>query len=280
MVQHTRKIWLNELLEKADQIEEAIQTPIGRLLGCGHYGCVFESESPWVVKITVDPNEGPMVRALADFAERETYAGEAAGFVRVRSVTRILPDVGKGKTKRPVYVIVREDVAPLIAGTRGDFSEETRNRYPSLPENVHLVDMRRLGSSQFWDLHSTLRGLRKYREVAEDRRLRRSRNRSVAPRYVDPGTEEERVDRACHLMIGPAGDALGNFLRALYYSKNVLLEDVHLGNVGWRIHEGIAPWGEYQEGLVVFDPGHTPTDRGIAGIEERLIRNGRMTWDW
>ena len=55
-----KKKWVEQLLTKRDKIEKAIGMPLGTMLGCGHWGCVFESTAPWVVKLSIDPTEGPI----------------------------------------------------------------------------------------------------------------------------------------------------------------------------------------------------------------------------
>lgn len=270
-----RKAWLRELLKKRARIEEAVGARlIGEPLGCGHYGCVFASDGPWVVKLTVDANEGPMVKKLAEFAEENDYV--APGFVRVKSITRLLPDVGTGKRKRPVYAIVREDVAPLLSSDDAGFSRETMRRVPGLPSDswYNVVDSPAPQRGAAAELKATLRGLREYQDAGYAVKATRSRRGVNALRNMPRSAIEAAVYNATRRMTGAIGSYLGEFLSELYSHTSIVLEDVHLGNVGWRVHRDIEPWGDFHDGLVVFDPGHTPISKRSTGIEEMYVENG------
>lgn len=67
-------------------------------------------------------------------------------------------------------------------------------------------------------------------------------------------------------MGGTIGAALGESLSMLA-SNEVILNDVHVFNLGWRF----LPDVEGIEGytcLVLFDPGRTPTDRYQLPVEK------------
>ena len=71
-------------------------------------------------------------------------------------------------------------------------------------------------------------------------------------------------------MSGSAGYYVGEFLGEMML-QGLVLRDVHMYNVGWRTEPEVNG-EELHKGIVVFDPGHTPTDRG--GDVEEL----RMNW--
>lgn len=293
----SRKRWVNDLLEHRDAVERAIGMPLGAMLGCGHFGCVFRSEGPWVVKLTVDPTEGPIWATIQEKIAEAVYGED--GFARVKEIVRLRPDVGK----RKLYAIVREDCDPLMEGERGVFSKRTM-RELGIPE--HLIDdeenqfgVGRLHAAvqspsalgqvdieqRYWqrwhDLDRTLTGILRYLGFGRAARdLCGPRSRRV-PQFTGYGMvstcseAKEKAVRAAELMQGGAvGAYLGESLGMLS-DYDIVMFDLHLGNIGWRVHEQLTPDGnEAPLCLVVYDPGHTPTDEKTE-IEERMIANCR-----
>ncbi len=117
-----KKGWVEALLTKRAALEKVLGVPLGEMLGCGHFGCVFDSRPPWVVKFSIDPTEGPIWSKIVGLMKAEQY-GEG-GFPEIKSITRILPDIPYGGRKKKVWAIVRESVAPVYkaAGEYTDFS--------------------------------------------------------------------------------------------------------------------------------------------------------------
>jgi GNAT superfamily N-acetyltransferase len=107
-----KKAWVEQLLTKRDKIEKAIGMPLGTMLGCGHWGCVFESTPPWVVKLSIDPTEGPIWSKIKGLLDEERYGD--GGFPEIKSIHRITPDLVTGGRKRKVWAIVRENVEPVF----------------------------------------------------------------------------------------------------------------------------------------------------------------------
>jgi hypothetical protein len=107
-----KKAWVEQLLTKRDKIEAAIGMPLGAMLGCGHWGCVFESTPPWVVKLSIDPTEGPIWSKIAGLVRDEQWGLQ--GFPEIKSIHRITPDLVTGGRKRKVWAIVRENVEPVF----------------------------------------------------------------------------------------------------------------------------------------------------------------------
>ena len=62
-------------------------------LGCGRFGCVYESEAPWVVKLTRDESEGPVWSYMAELLADEDIGPLLPSYLRVHDVVRIRPDV-------------------------------------------------------------------------------------------------------------------------------------------------------------------------------------------
>ena len=58
-------------------------------------------------------------------------------------------------------------------------------------------------------------------------------------------------------------DLLATTLRYLAVSA-VAPQDVHLNNIGWRKHERLPDQSDAPLGLIVTDPGHTPTGADLV----------------
>lgn len=80
--------WIDKLESRFAKIEQAIHMPVGDMLGCGYYGCVFESEPPYVVKFTLDPYEGYVWRKIKDLVD-SADPWEGLGVVYPKAVHRL-----------------------------------------------------------------------------------------------------------------------------------------------------------------------------------------------
>ena len=247
------KAWVKTLLQHGAAIEQAIGFRLGPLLGCGHWGCVLDlPESPWVLKLTVDPTEAFVWQRIIDLIAEEGYG--QGGFPRVAHIYELKPGIEYGKQgrKKKAYAIVREKAAPVFSSTLWT-TPYTMARI-QLPEPAeawtllqHIMTEDQPGFN--WSIAETqltLRGLSEYRWQA--------------PKFksIDKTPEAfDRLERAINKMNGAIGGPVGESLQMLL-SNNMVLLDVHYGNIGWREIEQIGP--DYQNpGLVIFDPGHTPT---------------------
>lgn len=76
-------------------------------LGCGFYGCVYETDSPFVIKVTSDVDEGPMWERLRQLQQVGEIEG---GLPKIERVVQLDPEKGQLKTFT-VYAALREDVA-------------------------------------------------------------------------------------------------------------------------------------------------------------------------
>jgi hypothetical protein len=296
-----KKAWVETLLTKRDKIERAIGMPLGTMLGCGHWGCVFESTPPWVVKLSIDPTEGPIWSKIAGLMRDEQWGLQ--GFPEIKSIHRITPDlVTPGGRKKKVWAIVRENVVPVFkeykardlghhgGGTLLATSPYTM-RYLGLdqPEEVHSLYFgtslharsAESVSGPAGDLGQAIDGLLKYRRLAGqwhdlDPRRRSRVARITRTTMIDgqPLSREDleyRINRVVETMFnGPACAPLGESLNMLA-SHGVYLRDVHLLNIGWHVSRDDDDWDR----IVIFDPGHTPTAGG-KDIEEALVENRRV----
>ena len=260
------KAWVTELLTKREAVERAIGMPLGNVLGCGHWGCVFDSTPPWVVKLSIDPTEGPIWSKIAGLVRDEEWG--TLGFTEIKSIHRITPDITYGGKRRKVWAIVREGVTPVYNDTRSrvqrtEFTEDV------LARSSHNED----------DFERGMEGLRRYKTAAADWHAMHMTPRSYIQRRVSElaraeygsieGAEQKMqriLDGYFHGgLMAPLGESL-NMLAA----HGVYLRDVHSLNIGWHAARDDNDWDR----VVIFDPGHTPTD-ATEGIEEALVQNGR-----
>lgn len=247
------KSWVAALVESKDALGRAIKSPLKDMLGCGHWGCVFDSTGPWVVKLTIDPNEAPIWERILRLLDEEGYG--QGGLVRVKGLYRLEPGVTYGGRSKRVYAVVREAVDPVfisVSGSKAELSASTKRKlgvavaqrafvgyvYPS------FVMIGPRPSPRIDDFLTNINALAAYQSEA--------RNRA-----------KDRLERIVYRLGGPYGGALGETLLMLL-SNNVILQDVHLGNIGWRKHRHIKGFSDQDTTMVIFDPGHTPAGRGVT----------------
>jgi hypothetical protein len=116
-------VWATFIDANKREFAENLGWKIGKRLGCGVYGCVFESTDPWVVKITRDWSEGPTWAYIAELFADPEIGEDMGGFCRVNDVARLRPDVlwvepaeggGKDEDLLPVFAIQREAATPVF----------------------------------------------------------------------------------------------------------------------------------------------------------------------
>jgi hypothetical protein len=267
-----KKAWVEQLLAKRDKIEKFLGLPLGTMLGCGHWGCVFESTPPWVVKLSIDPTEGPIWSKIKGLLDEEQWG--LHGFPEIKSLHRITPDlVTPGGRKKKVWAIVRENVEPVFVNRRDGlhFSDLTREKY-GLPLGLRSPALKDYGPGA-QDLDTALDGLGMYRMLATEWHKRKNPRASPFAFWIHSKSLEDaeyKINRVVETMFnGPAMAPLGESLNMLA-SHGVYLRDVHLLNIGWHIARDADDWDR----IVIFDPGHTPTAGG-KDIERVLVENGR-----
>lgn len=234
------KQWVKVLLQQQAVLEGVVGAKLGEVLGCGHWGCVVDMiDTPWVLKLTVDPTEAHIWQKITDVIEEERYGGD--GVTRVRQIFELVPGIPYGKMgrTRKAYGIVREEVTPLLVNNQ--WSEYTKKKASNAHTRRALEnDLTHLGEYR----HQV--SLYYHYTYVEKRREQAQRHLEQAERRADV-----------------IGEALGETL-AMLASNGIFLRDVHQNNIGWRVNPEIDGPGEYAHtGLVVFDPGHTPTEKKL-----------------
>ena len=269
--------WLRAVLAAGGKarIEDVVGHPLGDLLGCAHFGCVFQSDGEWVVKITRDPTEGPMWSFIKGWVEETPWGGD--GVAQVKKVVRITPDITmRGKTW-PVYAIVREEMMPVTADfgfstftfdklasmARGCSAVDLQNAvgFSGVPGVSSIISTRRVHSgcvSVANEFNGAIVGVSKFlvasRAWHEAALLKREHLRRQRQERA-----EDEMDATMNLFSGRIGDPLGGFIHQMRHD-GIILRDVHLANIGWRMHD-VVDSEEMNDGLIVSDPGHTPSEQ-------------------
>jgi hypothetical protein len=115
-------------------------------LGCGYYGCAYETEGPYVIKVTADSDEGPMWERLRLLQQQGAIEGGLPKIVRVVALT--LTDRPWSARIPRAYATLREDVAPLankfrarqFLGILGEYAAESASEPPDEQRLFELAD--------------------------------------------------------------------------------------------------------------------------------------------
>jgi len=298
--------WLQELwFNRHEALERAVGMPLREVVGCGFWGCVALSRPPWAVKLTADPNEGPMWRTIARILQESGHGKSQAGLTRVKEAVRLtgVADV------QAAYAVVREEIAPLwtAEGLASAFTMRKLGFAPSWEVSVPRADMveshwsekkeqgwvRRLVEDYGADprrapeaahnlglLWQTVMAIRLYKGLA-----REQEEAVFHPDVLTTDEELEEHERAMQELNSQLWTALltdggwvGNGLLwalQMLLEHGILLQDLHGNNYGWRVHETVPGFARpLPLGLCIFDPGGTKTIESSAEtIPERAVRN-------
>ena len=279
--------WNDDLLDDHHPfIERAIGMKIDRRLGCGAWGCVYETDAPWVVKFTLDPPE-PHVWALVMDVVRGSQSAQA-GVVRVRNLYQLEPPIEIDYENWTVFAVVREAVHPVFKRGRKltDFTvakvglpeedfvysmpgehvqvqrwgpRRVRLSAPSLALHMGGLDAEQRESVR--DFEFTVQLLGQYKNAA----------RSLIHRRDPRDTEHMRLllDELRRL---EHGRGLAQTLDALG-SRGVWLADLHRFNIGWRANRRAPGFANQPETIVVFDVGATAVEPVEIPFETRRFEN-------
>lgn len=259
---------------------------VGPCLGTGHYGLVYETADPcWVLKPTTDPWEAmfAMVQRSGDI-----YLEPGVGVVFYAYVQHIkmLP-----KCRRPLFLVVRSAVTDLGFLMQGDQPRHTPQthdlwEFKTLTENIANVmgmfnsprrqaDFKKRLLDYEWSLdeekrdidesHASLRAIAMSDEVESSSRAESRRIRS----YYSKGDPEPELTLATAAklvlakLLAEENSSYGrghesDVWKALnaYIGSNVLLADVHFGNIGRYTPECLPEEACSSRGWIISDPGH------------------------
>lgn len=269
------KKWVQVLLDHRANLERAAGGELGQVLGCGHFGCVVDMADPWVLKLTIDPTEAHIWAKITELQAEEVYGHD--GFTRLKRIFELKPGIKYGGRMKRVYGIVREKIAvPLKWDKRASAAPTLytlRRLGIQVPDNyvanfnykdllkldVSSMPKSTLVKANITEFVKAIEGLADYRYIASQwyRKLHVGRRDEIR------GQLQWVIN---HKFSGPIGGPLGESLSMLL-DNEVVLRDTHLGNVGWRVFEDVDG-EEAPESLVIFDPGHTPTEKRELPVEE------------
>jgi hypothetical protein len=264
------KKWVQVLLDHRENLENAAGGELGAVLGCGHWGCVVDMADPWVLKLTIDPTEAHVWARITELEADEVYGQD--GFTRLKRIFELKPGIRYGGRMKRVYGIVREKIAPafwdkgVTAYTLQRLGMEWPHAQPPTFSHRTLLGLDVSSHPRAaWvkgnveEFSNAVQGLLDYRYIAQQwyQRLHVSRREEM----------REQLQRVINNKFGgPIGGPLGESLGMLL-DNDLVLRDTHLGNVGWRVFEEVDG-EEAPDSLVIFDPGHTPTDKRELPVEE------------
>lgn len=207
--------------------------------GCGTFGCVYLTNDPrWVIKLTWDATEGPLVREI--LAAREEKGGNEGygpsqvlpGIVFYKALFKARPVVCGKRTISP-YVIVRENVRPM---SLDDVTAMHWYRVKSIEDGNPTPGLHIL---QTW----------------AERFHRESSGALIEQAVVEYGTWMDILEDEFPLVISA--------MRELFEApRNLLLADVHTDNVATTITDwgpGYRPPGS----VVIHDIGATKPSRDM-----------------
>jgi len=235
-------------------------------LGCGHYGCVIDTEDPGIVfKLTSDPTE-------AEFIQLAEPLGWPEGIVKYYAIVPL----DFTFRKRTVFAIWREeafDVGQLSPGYGADnrdyevrlrrefelqllrykdHAARFRDGFKKSKDPQALLEKSKQLEDWAWDYIS------EYSDMAVDGRPSSPYGNYPRNYSIDNFRGAERMAlswRACQYiaemmgstdMMQYVGEAFG-----FYMDNGFLLADVHIGNVG-----KVAREDYYKPIWVITDPGH------------------------
>lgn len=301
--------WTLVIHENKARLEEVLSEIMGQptkikdMLGCGHWGCVFKIQgpiasgnSPWVVKFSRDPTEGPIWNVLKEAIEDEGPGSELLdGIARVKAIGQIKGGVHFRRKQHPLYLIVREDVMPVRREPKpGDDWDEVRSGWTKHSLELFEKMLKEQHPSRFLSaqaihdgmtptLEDVARNVDKalyylsvYRVAAYDMHrskqkwFRVSRESDWAPggvsrrstwsehRDLQRKAENNMLHAINRLQEFEFAQAISQTLDDLY-GREIYLRDVHHMNIGWRTQPEIDGVKYEVDQLVIFDPGHTPT---------------------
>lgn len=228
-------------------------------LGCGYYGCVYPTSEPGIVfKVTSDPTEAAFVAWVLRTRTKSD------GLIPYHEVLAI---EGESRRDRPVFVIIRDEATWVGKIDRSsNLGLDPWRNASRLAGRLHTLiryadDMRKIytrfrkSDAFHQDPHALTKALDGLMGWAGNfdhpipfmtlSRYRGAQRVALAHMSYQLLAEEMYSTQHQYLI----GDALMTYLRA-----DIVLADVHMGNVGmplWELAEVIGK-GE----PIIVDPGH------------------------
>jgi hypothetical protein len=277
-------MWAAFIRDHRERFERIVGAPMKQILGCGVFGCVYQSDGPWVVKITRDSAEGPAWAAIAD-ALRDAERKYTHGFLRVREIVRIHPNVVFDSKEQYVYAIVREEAQPVFTedtsmgfADQPALSEETQKRLGITEASLVASGVRApvvmdiakridkfpvLVQKKFAQLYYMLSAMRIYRATA--RSVFGASPVEQATLLAEMGAHAFAIQKT------PISRELGFTLR-LALAHEMIFPDLHLYNLGWR-SKATIDGDRRPRCMTILDPGLATTAYMPHIREAELMEN-------
>lgn len=224
-------------------------------LGCGHYGCVFLTNTPsLVMKISSDPSEALFINAALKLGEWPS------GIVQYKAIL----DLPGAHRNRPVFIIWREEAFDVGKHDEKHYAYREFSSYHEAYLNAARV-IRESSTKPAWK--KQLADAAKWQDWAWDNviledgnQVRRGYNMVADPPFFRyrGGQRIAAAFRICQIAFEmmentayahEVGEAL-----TFYLEHGILLADVHRQNIG-KVTRHDADYGD-QTYTVITDPGH------------------------
>jgi hypothetical protein len=220
-------------------------------LGCGQFGCVYPTRTPnerWVVKISLDPFEGPLTQLAFRNADLRDHPGIAyilglwqlpqTHTVKIRQFGEVI------EVEHRIWVILREDIDPV---QEKDIPYPVRSSLGAARDDAEVVNQ--------------------MNDLIEER--------GPDPYYI--AQRDKSLDVFIKKLEMAESPSLFDFMTLYYEETGVALADIHAGNIGLRIHDTF-PFGGHAhpentlgDYYVIFDLGASKLDPGVAPVA--LLQN-------
>jgi hypothetical protein len=228
--------WVKSVIKKYGNAMKRIGVTDDKPLGCGYYGCVFKTDDPkWVLKITRDPTEGPIVQHIMKYRMEEEGGdgrgpyGTLDGVVFYKDIYQAESIQWRGK-EWPVYFIIREAIEPINWNLyHTTYNAPSLNNIPAqyVRRSLNALRHAKMYAMEFFTLKSKYR-----KELAK----------------------EKYFESLSDIM-----DAFPEVADVLYtlYDEDMIFQDVHMHNLG----QSIIDWKDFRRPgtIVIHDLGHTPS---------------------
>lgn len=216
------------------------------VLGSGHFGSAIAlNGSPgWVLKITRDPTEGPICDWIAANQRNGQYPFRT-GFARMLEVAQLEDAITLRGKSWPVFLIIREEINPLTVSKLWNSGDRALTT----------------ATTELYRVQASARAI-----ASPKKRGRNTVKLFSAGRGMVDHDPDDEWNRAVDGLISGPLSRIGETMYDLRWTHEVLLCDVHSGNVGQRVHaqpQETAPGGDIYGpagSWLIFDPGHSVTN--------------------
>jgi hypothetical protein len=236
-------------------------------LGCGHYGCVFATNTPGVVfKLTTDHSEAAFVSFILNKAQKIESIFD--GLIRYYDIVRL----NERYKNREVYAVTREEVKCVgvdniffhcipTASNEDYFFRQKRDLIKFLIDVKKLSHQIMAKCSSFYKKHGVDKlfdeiklALERYKNMSFDEADHILMNYVKSPRsYKLHTVVAVNLLRIHDLLVNGVNEEFSSNVAStmitLFEDFNILLADVHTGNIGF------VDRGDFS-GIVIADPGH------------------------